>query len=318
MAFRRWRASIGANRDLVVSGTTGLLIASRGDLAHGPTDVWNPGPRAGRAARRAVLDPGAGSGGPGAAGQCPLPAHSRRAADRRLPTCSGRRAPARAGACPHPDQDALVVEHLALARQLAGWYTGRGQSSEDLVQVASLGLVNAARRFDPSRGREFHSFAIPTILGELRKHFRDNAWAVRVPRGLQETTLQVQRAAESLSQSLGRPPTVAELAEHLDLVEEEVRLALQTEGEARSARSLDAPLESDSFASLIGDDDQALDSIELRHDVRAAIAKLPEREQQNPAAAVLRRADPGGDLAAAGHLAGPRVAGAVPHARGHP
>ena len=181
---------------------------------------------------------------------------------------------------PHPDQDSLVVEHLALARQLAGWYTGRGQSSEDLVQVASLGLVNAARRFDPSRGREFHSFAIPTILGELRKHFRDNAWAVRVPRGLQETTLQVQRAAESLSQSLGRPPTVAELAEHLDIVEEEVRLALQTEGEARSARSLDAPLESDSFASLIGDDDQALESIELRHDVRAAIAKLPQREQQ--------------------------------------
>ena len=151
---------------------------------------------------------------------------------------------------------------------------------DDLIQVASLGLVNAARRFDPSHGREFHSFAIPTILGELRRHFRDNAWAVRVPRGLQETTLQVQRAAEALSQSYGRPPTVAELAEHLDVVEEDVRRALQTEGEARSARSLDVPLDSDSFAGLLGDDEQALETVELRQDVRAAIAKLPEREQQ--------------------------------------
>ncbi len=179
------------------------------------------------------------------------------------------------------DRMALAMDHLPLARQLAGWYSGRGQSREDLIQVASLGLVRAAERFDPAHGKEFHSFAIPTILGELRKHFRDHAWAVRVPRSLQETTLQVQRAAEHMRQSLGHDASPADLARELGLVEEEVLLAMRTDGEARSSHSLDHPLGDDeSVADLVGDVDPALDLIELRRDVRHALARLPEREQR--------------------------------------
>ena len=272
--------TMGAHRDCVVSGTTGLLLAPRPHRAGGAGDHWNPGPALAallaepfwiRALGTAALVRVGSAHAPATAGAqlgelYATAVACETAEDRPTVTCAER--------------DQLVTEHMGLARQLASWYAGRGQSMDDLIQVASLGLVNAARRFDPSHGREFHSFAIPTILGELRRHFRDNAWAVRVPRGLQETTLQVQRAAEALSQSYGRPPTVAELAEHLDVVEEDVRLALQTEGEARSARSLDVPLDSDSFAGLLGDDEQALETVELRQDVRAAIAKLPEREQQ--------------------------------------
>ena len=98
-------------------------------------------------------------------------------------------------------RDALVTAHLPLARQLAGWYTGRGQAREDLVQVAYLGLVLAAERFDPAHGTPFHSFAVPTILGELRRHFRDHAWDMRVPRAMQESVLEVRRAADDLQQS---------------------------------------------------------------------------------------------------------------------
>jgi len=179
------------------------------------------------------------------------------------------------------DRNALAVENMALARQLAGWYSGRGQAREDLVQVASLGLVRAAERFDPAYGKEFHSFAIPTILGELRKHFRDHAWAVRVPRGLQETTLQVQRASAQVSQSLAHEATVADLAEELGLVEEEVLLALRAEGEARSSYSLDRPIgDEGSVADLVGEIDPGLDFVELSQCVRAALRRLPEREQQ--------------------------------------
>jgi RNA polymerase sigma-B factor len=179
------------------------------------------------------------------------------------------------------ERNALAVENMPLARQLAGWYSGRGQAREDLVQVASLGLVRAAERFDPTYGKEFHSFAIPTILGELRKHFRDHAWAVRVPRGLQETTLQVQRASAQVSQALAHEATPADLAEQLGLVEEEVLLALRAEGEARSAYSLDRPVADDrSAAELVGEADWSLDLVELSHAAREVLGQLPEREQQ--------------------------------------
>ena len=178
-------------------------------------------------------------------------------------------------------RNALALEHLPLARQLARWYAGRGQSTDDLVQVASLGLVRAAGRFDPSYGKEFHSFAIPTILGELRRHFRDHAWAVRVPRTLQESTLQVQRASDELRQTLGHDATLADLADELGMVEEEVILAQRAEGEARSSHSLDRPISDDAtFADVVGGLDSRLDLVELRRDVRAVLLRLPEREQQ--------------------------------------
>ena len=193
---------------------------------------------------------------------------------------SCRRCPAPAG-LDAESREALTLDHLPLARQLARWYAGRGQSTDDLVQVASLGLVRAAGRFDPSHGKEFHSFAIPTILGELRRHFRDHAWAVRVPRTLQETTLQVQRATEDLRQTLGHDATLADLADELGLVEEEVVLAQRADGEARSSRSLDYLVGGDdTVADLVGDLDPGLDLVELRRDVRAVLGRLPEREQQ--------------------------------------
>jgi RNA polymerase sigma-B factor len=178
-------------------------------------------------------------------------------------------------------RNALVTDHLPLARQLARWYAGRGQSTEDLVQVASLGLVRAADRFDTSYGKEFHSFAIPTILGELRRHFRDNAWAVRVPRTLQETTLNVHRANDELHRTLGREATLADLAQELGLAEEEIRLAVRTDGEARSSKSLDHPVgDRGTTADMVGAVDRELDFVELRGDVQGLLRQLPEREQQ--------------------------------------
>ncbi len=182
-----------------------------------------------------------------------------------------------------PRQSQLALEHLALAKQLAHWYAGRGQPMDDLVQVASLGLVRAAERFDPTHGKEFHSFAIPTILGELRRHFRDHAWAVRLPRGLQEATLHVHRASDELRQSLGHDPSAADVAGHLGLIEEDVVAAQQAEDEARTPRSLDHPIGpggSGALADVVGSPDPSLELIEEVLDVRAAIRKLPRREQE--------------------------------------
>lgn len=281
--------------DLVVHGTTGVLVESTID-ARG----------LGRAVASVVGDP-FGVRALGMSASVRVRAlHSPDLAGRRLAatyreaitSTLGRVGPAAApgpcvacvascGHCPEPaspadeSRNSLALSHLPLARQLARWYSGRGQSPEDLFQVASLGLVRAAGRFDPSHGKEFHSFAIPTILGELRRHFRDHAWAVRVPRTLQETTLQVQRATEELRQSLGHDATPADIADELGLVEEEVLLAQRAEGEARSSHSLDHPIGDDAtVADLVGEMDPSLDLVELRRDVRAVLRRLPEREQQ--------------------------------------
>ena len=178
-------------------------------------------------------------------------------------------------------RDALVTAHLPLARQLAGWYTGRGQAREDLVQVAYLGLVLAAERFDPAHGTPFHSFAVPTILGELRRHFRDHAWDMRVPRAMQESVLEVRRAADDLQQILGRESTPADLAAALDIGEDRVRVALCTARRARGADSLDQVTdERHSLAERIGAPDPGHDLVDVRGDVRAVLRRLPEREQQ--------------------------------------
>ena len=178
-------------------------------------------------------------------------------------------------------RDALVTTHLPLARQLAGWYAGRGQAREDLVQVAYLGLVLAAERFDPAHGTPFHSFAVPTILGELRRHFRDHAWDVRVPRGMQESVLEVRRAADDLLQSLGREATPADLAAALDIGPDEARAALCTAQQARGSGSLDhADDEHHPLAERLGAPDPGHDLVDVRSDVRAVLQRLPEREQQ--------------------------------------
>lgn len=177
----------------------------------------------------------------------------------------------------------LALDYMPLARQLAQRYAGRGQRLDDLVQVACLGLVRAASRFNPEYGTEFHSFAVPTILGELRRHFRDHAWAARVPRSLQEVTLKVQKVSDELRATKGQDATPGEVAEHLGLVEEEVLQAMQARGEAMSSKSLDHPMGEDgdeAFGDLVGDLDPDLEYVELREAVRSALQQLPERERE--------------------------------------
>ena len=124
-------------------------------------------------------------------------------------------------------RDAAVQRHLPLARKLAARYRYTGEPLDDLEQVASIGLLNAIDRFDPARGTSFPSFAVPTILGELRRYFRDRTWAMRVPRQLQEVAWRIERVRDELSVTLGRQPTVAELAEHLNVGEEMILRALE-------------------------------------------------------------------------------------------
>jgi RNA polymerase sigma-B factor len=125
------------------------------------------------------------------------------------------------------NRDEMIERYLPLARSLAGRYRATDEPFEDLVQVASVGLVNAVDRFDPSRGTAFSSFAVPTILGELRRHFRDRTWAMRVPRDRQELYLKLERARDALTMSLGRQPTLAELAERVGASSEEVLQAME-------------------------------------------------------------------------------------------
>lgn len=183
----------------------------------------------------------------------------------------------------HDDRTDLVVENLPVARRIAQRYAGRGQALGDLVQVANLGLVKAARRFDPEQGTDFLSYAVPTMLGELRRYFRDNAWAVHVPRGLQETVLRVQQADDALLQDLGHEVSAAEVAGDLGVSVDDVLEARQVSGVAFTARSLDAPVREDAgegLAELLGGDDVALENVEDRESLHAALARVPERERQ--------------------------------------
>src|SRR5579872_5742582 len=138
-------------------------------------------------------------------------------------------------------RDELVARFLPLARKLARRYAQSSEPYEDLVQVASLGLVKALERFDPDRGFAFSSFAVPTIVGELKRYFRDTAWALHVDRGAQERARKIADARRQISSQTGRMPTVDELAQYLEISQEEVLDGLQT-AEAYGAVSLDAPL----------------------------------------------------------------------------
>ena len=124
-------------------------------------------------------------------------------------------------------RDALVQLHLPLVEHLARRFAGRGEPLDDLVQVGTIGLIKAVDRFDPDRGVEFSTYATPTVVGEIKRHFRDKGWAVRVPRRLQELRLALTAATEELSHRLGRAPTVAEIAARLSVSEEEVLEGLE-------------------------------------------------------------------------------------------
>lgn len=181
-------------------------------------------------------------------------------------------------------RDALVQRFMPLARRLAGRYRGQ-EPLEDLVQVAAVGLLCAINRFDPDRGVAFAAYAIPTILGEIKRHFRNTGWAVHVPRGSQEMALRVNHATQQITGRSGRQPRVQELAEYLEVSTEDVLLGLDA-GTAHYAVSLDAPLANTDFdepQALIDSVADAGDSyglVEMTVSLREAIRRLPYLERR--------------------------------------
>ena len=181
-------------------------------------------------------------------------------------------------------REELCERFLPLARDLALRYTYTDESFDDLLQVASLGLIKAIDRFEPGRGTKFTSYAAPTILGELKRHFRDKGWSLHVPRDLQERTLAVSHATENLSKELGRSPKVREVAEHLGCSAEQV-LEAQEAAASYEAASLDAPAardddESASLVDMLGGEDTAYELVEDRHAIASTWMALPDVERQ--------------------------------------
>jgi RNA polymerase sigma-B factor len=181
-------------------------------------------------------------------------------------------------------REQLVERFLPLARQLARRYQRGGEQLDDLVQVASLGLLKAIDRFDPARETAFSSFAVPTILGELKRHFRDKGWSVRVPRDLQELSVKVDRVSDDMSRTLGRTPTPAEVAEETGTSLEQVLEAREASGAYRAV-SLDRPRtededDGDSYADAVGDEDPGYGIAEASATVQRLMRVLSERERE--------------------------------------
>jgi RNA polymerase sigma-B factor len=178
-------------------------------------------------------------------------------------------------------RDELVGMYMPLAEYLARRFRGRGEALDDLTQVAMIGLIKAVDRFDPDREVQFTTYATATVVGELKRHFRDKGWAIRVPRRLQETGLQVGRVVSQLYQDLGRSPTVNEIAERTGLTEEEVLEGMEAV-HAYSAVSLDAPADEDGSSSLqkLGAMDETLETLEGWASITPALRSLPAREQR--------------------------------------
>ncbi|MFJ2768761.1 RNA polymerase sigma factor SigF [Streptomyces sp. NPDC087300] len=186
-----------------------------------------------------------------------------------------------------PERDALrqeVVEvWLPMAERLAGRFRNRGESLDDLRQVAALGLVKAVDRYDPRRGTAFESYAVPTVTGEIKRHFRDHMWTLHVPRRVQDLRNRVRFARQDLAQTVsGRAPTTAEIAEHAQMSEEDAKAGLEAL-DSFTALSLDAELPGSedgySLSDALGGPDPALDVVVDRESVKPRIAQLPERER---------------------------------------
>lgn len=179
-------------------------------------------------------------------------------------------------------RDELVAAHLGLAEYLARRFANRGEPLDDLVQVASLGLLKAVGRFDPERGVEFSTYATHTIVGELKRHFRDKGWAIRAPRRMQELYLRLGKVVAALSHELGRSPTIAELATEVEVSEEEVLEALEA-GQAYRFASLDAPAggdaEGETLAARLGEVDPGMAGAERRATLSPLLRTLAPREQ---------------------------------------
>jgi RNA polymerase sigma-B factor len=181
-------------------------------------------------------------------------------------------------------RDELIERYMPLARSLALRYRRASEPLDDLIQVASVGLVKAVDRWDPDRGLAFSSYAVPTILGELRRYFRDSTWDVRPARDMQELCLAVEEARDALWIELGRSPTVADIAAHVNRPPEEVMEALQA-SDGRSLRSLDAPVheeegDSTSAGELLGDHDPGYEQVEAGATIAQLTAILDDRARE--------------------------------------
>ncbi|GGQ79771.1 RNA polymerase sigma factor SigF [Kitasatospora griseola] len=181
-------------------------------------------------------------------------------------------------------RDTLIELNLPLVRYASARFRSRNEPMEDIVQVGTIGLIKAIDRFDPERGVEFPTFAMPTVVGEIKRFFRDTSWSVRVPRRLQELRLALTKAGDELSQRLDRSPTVPELAAYLGVSEDDVVEGLAV-GNAYTASSLDSsPGEDDGgdgpLADRLGYEDLALEGVEYRESLKPLLAKLPPRERR--------------------------------------
>ncbi len=191
---------------------------------------------------------------------------------------AGGATPARATA-----RDSLVHLHLPLVQHCASRFRNRGEPHEDLVQVGTIGLLKSIDRFDPERGVEFSTYATPTIIGEIKRYFRDKGWAIRVPRRLQELRMQIGSASAELTQALGHSPTPRELAEAIGHSVEEIIEALES-GNAYSTVSLDGSGdvddESASLLDSLGAEDIHLEHVDIRESIRPMLDQLGPREKQ--------------------------------------
>jgi RNA polymerase sigma-B factor len=187
----------------------------------------------------------------------------------------------------HPNRtaarDRAITAWLPLARHLARRFDGRGESLDDLTQIAAVGLIKAIDRFDPEYGTDFASYAVPTVVGEIKRHFRDRTWDIRVPRRLQELKLSINTATAALMQTLGRSPTVADLAGYLKRSEEEILEGLEG-ARAYNAVSLQTMVgngeDNSELGDLFGVDDPELATADLRASLGPALKNLPPRERQ--------------------------------------
>ena len=177
----------------------------------------------------------------------------------------------------------LVRMHLPLVEHLARRFRNRGEPLDDLTQVATIGLIKSVDRFDPDRGVEFSTYATPTVVGEIKRHFRDKGWAIRVPRRLQELRMQIGASTAELTQALGRSPTPRELAEALGCSVEEIVEGIESSN-AYSTLSLDASDDSDdgaaSMLDAIGVDDEGLEHVEIRESIKPLLDRLGAREKR--------------------------------------
>jgi RNA polymerase sigma-B factor len=180
-------------------------------------------------------------------------------------------------------REALVHLHLPLVDHCARRFRNRGEPFDDLLQVGTIGLLKSIDRFDPGRGVEFSTYATPTIIGEIKRHFRDKGWAIRVPRRLQELRMLIGTATAELSQGLGRVPTPREIAEQIGVSPEEVMEGLES-ANAYSTLSLDAGDSSGdggpSMLDAIGAEDVNLEHVEIRESIKPLLERLPSREKQ--------------------------------------